>query len=281
MADLHVLDLRMDREGEVRRQGPRGGRPDDDRQRMRRGKALRGGLRDREGDPDGGRALILVLDLGLGPERGLAGDRPIDGLLGTVDQPLVDETGEATEDLGLVGRIHRAVFRSPVGEDPEALELATLFLDVGGGELGARLADAERVQGLLLGLQLLHDLVLDRQAVAVPTGDVGRAEAAHRLVAQDGILQQFVEGGADVHVPVGEGRTIVEHEGRLTGGAGLDRLVEAEALPMGDAYRLALGETGPHREIGHRKVEGILELFGHGRVWAGSRGASGPSGRRK
>jgi hypothetical protein len=105
--------------------------------------------------------------------------------------------------------------------------------------------------------------MLDRQAVAVPARDVRRAEPAHGLVAQDGVLQELVEGGADVDVAVGEGRTVVQDEGRLAGGAGLDLAVEALALPVGDPDGFALGQTGPHREIGDGKVEGILELFGH------------------
>jgi hypothetical protein len=105
--------------------------------------------------------------------------------------------------------------------------------------------------------------VLDRQAVAVPARDVRRAETAHGLVTEDGILEQLVERRADVDVAVGEGRAVVEDEGGLAGGAGLDLAVEAVALPVGDAGGLAFGQAGPHGEVGHRQVEGILELFGH------------------
>ena len=262
MADFDVLELRVHGDREVRGQRPRRGRPDDDGERVRGRELLGGGIGDREGDPDGVRALVLVLDLGLG-ERGLARDGPVHRLLGTIDEALLDEAGEAAEDLAFVGRIHRAVFRSPVGEDAEALELAALLLDVGGGEFGAGLADAEGVERLLLGLEFLHHLVLDRETVAVPARDVRRAETAHGLVAQDGVLEELVEGGADVHVAVGEGRAVVEDEGGLAGGPGLDLAVETVALPVGDPDGFAFGQTGPHREVGDGQVEGILELFGH------------------
>jgi len=117
----------------------------DDRERVRGRELLGGGVGDRERHPHGVRTLVLVLDLRLG-ERGLARDGPVDGLLRTVDEALLHETGEALEDLGFVGRIHRAILRRPVGEDAQALELSALLLDVTGGEFGAGLADAESVE---------------------------------------------------------------------------------------------------------------------------------------
>ena len=105
--------------------------------------------------------------------------------------------------------------------------------------------------------------MLDRETVAVPTRHVRRAETAHGLVTQDGVLEELVERGADVDVAVGEGRTVVEDEGGLAGGTGLDLAVETVALPMGDADGFAFGQAGPHREVGDGQVEGILELFGH------------------
>ena len=262
MADLDVFEIRMHGDREVGRERPRRGRPDDDGERMRGRELLGGGIGDREGHPDGVRALVLVFDLGFG-ERGLARDGPIHRFLGTIDEALLDEAGEATEDLAFVGGVHRAVFRSPVGEDAEALELAALLLDVGGGEFGAGLADAEGVERLLLGLELLHHLMLDRKTVAVPTRHVRRPEATHGLITEDGVLQELIEGGADVHIAVREGRSVVEDEGRLTGGPGLDLPVETVALPVGDPDRFAFGQAGPHREVGDGQVEGILELFGH------------------
>ena len=229
---------------------------------MRRCELLGGRIRHRERHPDGVRALVLVFDFGFS-EGGLARDGPIHRLLRTVDQALLDEASEAGKDLGFVRRIHRAVFGRPIGKDAQALELAPLFLDEGGGELRAGLADAKRVERLLLSLQFLHHLMLDRQTMAVPARDVRRPEPAHGLIPEDGVLEQLVEGGADVHVAVGERRSVMEHEGRLAGGAGLNLAIETVALPMGDADGFAFGQAGPHGEVGHRQVEGILELFGH------------------
>ena len=100
--------------------------------------------------------------------------------------------------------------------------------------------------------------MLDRQAVAVPPGDEGRAEAAHRLVAVDEIFEGFVERGADVDVAVGKGWAVVEDEGGAVGAFGLDRGIEAHFLPVGDATGLTLRETCAHGKVGSRKLESVF-----------------------
>ncbi len=56
------------------------------------------------------------------------------------------------------------------------------------------------------------DLVLDRQAVAVPARHVGRVEAGQRLRADDDVLEDLVDRVADVDVAVGVGRAVVQDE---------------------------------------------------------------------
>ena len=151
MTDLDVFEFRMHGDGEVSRQGPRRGGPDDNGKWVRGRELLGSGISDRERDPDGMRTLVFILDLGLSEGR-LARDGPVHRLLRTVDETLLDEASEALENLGFVRGIHRAVFGLPVGEDAEALELPALLLDVSGGELGAGLANAKGVKRLLLSL---------------------------------------------------------------------------------------------------------------------------------
>ena len=84
VANLDVFKFRMHGDGEVGGQRPRGGGPDDDGEWVRWGEALRGGVGDGEGDPDGVRTLGQVFDFGLGQSR-LAWDGPIDRLLRAID----------------------------------------------------------------------------------------------------------------------------------------------------------------------------------------------------
>ena len=84
--DGGVGEVRVQRDGEVRGQRPGGGRPDDHRHRFpgERRAELGQLVPDRELHVHGGRAFVLVLDLGLG-QRGLAGEAPVDGLLAADD----------------------------------------------------------------------------------------------------------------------------------------------------------------------------------------------------
>jgi hypothetical protein len=68
-------------------------------------------------------------------------------------------------------------------------------------------------------LPWLLDLVLDRQAVAVPARHVGRVEAGQRLGTDDDVLEDLVHRVADVDVAIGVRRAVVQHEARPPGGA--------------------------------------------------------------
>ena len=260
-----VLDLGMQRDCEVGGNRPGGGRPDDEIQRLvGRQTEFRGFLdRHEELHPDGDRGVVLVLDLGLG-EGGLEGDRPVNGLLAAVDEALFDERGERAQDVGFEGRGLRLVLVLPIREHADALELTRLLGDPAFGEfvaLGAELGGRER-QVLLL--DVLADLLLDRQAVAVPARDVRRAEAAHRLVAVDEVLERLVQRRADVDVAVGERRAVMEHEGGPAGAGSLDFAVKIELFPVGDAPRFAFHEIRPHGEIGLGQQQGIFQVLRHG-----------------
>ena len=62
--------------------------------------------------------------------------------------------------------------------------------------------------------------MLDRQAVAVPAGDVGAVEAPHRQRADDEVLEHLVEQVPHVDLAVGVGRAVVQDLARRAG-AGL------------------------------------------------------------
>ena len=62
----------------------------------------------------------------------------------------------------------------------------------------------------LFAAQSLVDFDFDRQAMAVPSGHVGRVESRHGLGLHDEILQAFIQRVAQVDRPVGVGRAIVQ-----------------------------------------------------------------------
>ena len=152
-------------------------------------------------------------------------------------------------------------------EDAEPLELLALDVDELLGVLPAFLADGRHGHGLFLLAEVLVDLDLDGQAVAVPAGDVGGVMPEHGAGLDDEVLEDLVEGRAQVDVAVGVGRAVVEDEGRTAVGGALleDALVEPVRLPLPDRLGLLLGQGGLHGESGLGQVERALHvgLVGH------------------
>ena len=263
-----VFVLGMEGDGHVGRERPGGRRPDEDE-----GPASGEGRElgpevgdDREADVDRGRGLVLVLDLGLG-QGGAAADAPVHGALAPVDLAVLEEFAQVVEDLGLVGRVHGQVGRLPGAQDAEALELVALDADELLGVSAALVADGRDGHVLLPVAELLVDVDLDRQPVAVPAGDVRGVVAEHGPRLDDEVLEDLVERRAHVEVAVGVGRPVVEDVGRAVRGGALleDLLVETVGLPLADGLGLLLGERGLHGEFGAGQVERALHvgLIGH------------------
>jgi len=247
----HVLEVRVDGDGEVGRDRPRRGGPDDDGERFVGRQVELGCLLRRHGElhPDGGGDVVLVLDLGF-REGGFEGDGPVNGLLAAVNEALFDEGREGAHDVGFEAGRLGFVLVGPVGLHAEAAELGALFRDPLLGKLVATFAQLGGRDRHLLLLERAGDLLLDGQAVAVPAGDVRRAETAHRFVAKRDVLESLVERGADVDVAVGERRAVVQDEGGCGGAFLLNGVVEPQFVPVGDSSRLTLNEIGPHGKIG-------------------------------
>ena len=165
---LHRLDLieaigdvRTVGDGAVGRDGPWGGGPDHHGGVVRRQAedvlaalvvrdavaVLVIGL-DRELDPDRGRRVVVILDLGVGQGRALD-RRPHHRLGAAIQLAGVLELVELGDDGGFGREVHGGVPARPVAGDAQALELLALGVDPAGGVVAAGPAE------LLLG-----DLVL-------------------------------------------------------------------------------------------------------------------------
>ena len=148
----------------------------------------------------------------------------------------------------------------PVAEHAEALELLALDLEellcVG----AAAAADVELRQLAHLAAQLLGHLMLDRHAVAVPARHVRCLEPGHRLRLDDDVLDDLVERGAEVDMPVGVRRPVVQHVLRLAGVGAQQLLVAGRSRPSAHDRRLALRQVRAHREIGLRQIERVLVI---------------------
>ena len=273
LADCGDLDQRVGDVGPIGERaiagdGPRRGRPD------HHGRAVEGAVlrpHDRESDVDGVRHVVVVLDLGLG-QGGLLDHRPKHRLGALVEAAVHQELADLAHDGGLGPVGHGRVVVVPVAVDAEALELLALHGDPVVGEraaLAAELADRHGVLVLLAGAVLLLDLPFDRQAMAVPARDVVAVLAQHLLGAAHQILEDLVEGVADMEVAVGVGWTVVQDEFRPPLALGAQPVVEAHLGPPLQQLRLLLGQAGAHGKVGLGQENAGFIVGCHGQLDCG------------
>ena len=209
------------------------------------------------------RAVRLVFHLRLG-QRGSAVDAPVDRFLAAVDEVLLDELPEGADDSRLVGVAHRQVRLLPGAEDAEATESVALNVDVLLGVLPAGAAQLHhwrrRRAVPLAPRQLAFDLQLDGQAVAVPPRDVRRVEPRHGARADDDVLQDLVERGADVDLAVRVRRSVVQDVAGCPGAVLTDLPVQIGRFPAGDHLRFSGRQARLHAEGGLRQVERIFQI---------------------
>ena len=224
-------------------------------------------LDDLERDVDLGRDHVLIFDLGLG-QRGLFDRGPHHRLGAAIELAALGELQQFADDRRLGVELHRQIRVGPVAHHPQPRELLALhrdpFLGIGAA-FGAELRDRHVVLVQLLGAIRLLDLPLDRQAVAVPAGHIGRVLAQQGLAADDDVLQHLVHGVAHVDVAVGVGRAVVQDPALAPLTLLAQPVVHAQLVPARQDRRLLGGEAGLHREGGLGQEDGaavIRRIFG-------------------
>ncbi len=209
---------------------------------------------------DGRAGFVLVFHFRFGQRRA-AVETPVDRLQALEHPAALDHLGQRPHFAGFVGEVHGQVGIVPVSEYAEADEFLLLHRHLFGGVGPAQFAHLVGGQALAVGD---FDLVFDGQTVAVPARHVGRVEASQGLGADDDVLEDLVEGMAQVQVAVGVGRAVVQDELGPAGRSLADFLIELALLPVGDPFGFALGEIAAHREGRVGQVQGLAG-FGHGR----------------
>ncbi len=71
----------------------------------------------------------------------------------------------------------------------------------------------------------------------------------------DDILQDLVEGGAEMYIPVRVGRAVVQHELRRPGAEPRQLSVKVDLLPMLKYLLLLHRQVAPHGKRGFREIE--------------------------
>ena len=206
--------------------------------------------------------VIMILNFRFSQRR-LFDRRPHHGLGASVKRAVHQKLLEFLGDdaFGVMG--HCQVRIGPVAGHAETLELVPLDVDPAFSEAAALLAKLDHVDRVLVASVLailLLDLPLDREAMAVPAGDIARVLAHHLLGADHHVLQDLVQRVADMQMPVRVGRAIVERELRATRLAAKP-VIDTDPLPSLQPARLAPRQSRPHREIRFGKVQCVLVVW--------------------
>ncbi len=182
--DRGVFDVRVNRHCEVGWKRPRSGGPDHDGCNcVLQVELCACVVAELELNVDRNAGVVAVFDFRF-CEGSCVRDRPVDRLLGAVNEFLLHKAGECFELSGFVFGVDGPVFVVPITEHTEALELTSLDLAELVGELGAGFTHFEWcVVGAASFLQLAGNFLLNWQTVTVPTRDVGSVVALHPLEA--------------------------------------------------------------------------------------------------
>src|ERR1017187_101401 len=257
-----VLVLRVVGDGHVRRDGPGCGGPDE-AVNVAAGEAgvdLRRIRSQLETDPNRRAGVVLVFHFGFG-QGGAVLHAPVHRLEAFVHIAAVHKIDEGSGDHRLVFGAHGEVGVVPLPQHAEALEILALEADVLFGILAAGAADLDRGHVRLLRPEVVIDLDFDGKAVAIPSRHVRRIEAGHGLRLHDEILEDLVEGGAQVNAPIGVGRPVVQDVGGPARARVADALVQLLLFPPLQHDGLGPRQVGLHGESRFRQIDSLLQIY--------------------
>ena len=263
--DQAVFQLGIDVQRLVGRDGPGGRRPDHGKCRfVQLGQAKGGGqllgLGRGEHHVQRLALLVLVFDFELSQRRSTV-KAPVHGLEATVDKTALHHLLQGAQFQRLVGVVHGLVRVIPVTQHTQALEVDHLLGNLLSGE-GAALG-LHFVARQIAAMQLF-DGVFDGQTVAVPARHVTCVKTFQLAALDDHVLQDLVDGVADVDLAVGIGRAVMQDEHGGTGAGSAQLLVDALVFPLLDPAWLTLGQIAAHgkRGVGHVQRAAINRCFG-------------------
>ena len=257
--DRHVRQIGIEANRQIGRNGPGRGGPDDKRKlfALQDLQLLGQGIVVGKLHKDGRRRMIGVLHFGL-CQRGHAGAAPVHRLLSLVEAATFGKARQLARDSRFIMGIQGKIGTIPLAQNAQTLKFGALDPQPFPGIGTAGLANVNGGTVLLFGPQFLVHHQFDGQSMTVPAWHVGREVPFHPLAFNDDILQDLVEGMADMDVAVGVGRAVVQHEGRLAGTRGGHFPVKIHFLPVLEHFLLPLREIGAHGKIGDGKIQSIF-----------------------
>ncbi len=208
-----IFKVRVQADSDVCRDGPGRRRPHQHEGFLSFGSLRRQAviLDKRHLDVNGRRLLIGVLDFCLGQSR-FAVRAPVYGLLALVDIAFMRHFAKDTDLFRFEGRAHRDVRVVPGTQHAEAFEPFPLDIDPLERVFLAHLAQFQRRQFVAVHAGRLQAGMLDRHTVRIPARYIGGIVAPGEFIFQDDILQDLVQSMAQMDLPVGIRRSVMQDE---------------------------------------------------------------------
>ncbi len=263
-----VLFIRYGR-GHIGRQRPGSGGPDnygDPAPRGRGAEKRRRRIQERKLDKDRRGGLVLIFNFGVGQGR-LAGDAPVNCLFIPMDIPFLEQFPESFYHGAFVIVGHGDVGAAPVAQYAQPLEFLALDVHEFAGEFPGLLPESGHVVDMPFPhLQLFQERLFDREPVAVPARHIRRVMPREAAGFHHHVLQDLIEGVADMDMAVGVRRPVVQDIG--LGGLALFQhlLVKAYLAPEFQQARLFFSQVRFHRKSRFRQEDrfGVIHVFsGH------------------
>ena len=158
--------------------------------------------------------MIVIFNLRF-RQRGFLNRAPHHRAQPAIERPIHQKLADLPRNRGFRGEIHRRVPIRPIPRDTKADEFFALHLKPMfgiGAAFGAEIQNGHRILVAALVAVFFFNLPFNRQAVAIPAGDVIRVKPRHLRGTIDHILQNFIERMADMQIAIGIGRAVMQHE---------------------------------------------------------------------
>ena len=176
MGQHHILQRGRQRDAAVRRERPGRGSPDCEFNGLAAlaTENIRGRIAINEGERhiNRGGLLVAVFDLSLSQRR-TAVQTPMHGLETAVQVPTIDDFRKRADNVRLKGKVHRQIRVGPIAQYTHSHKIGFLRLYLLARVITAvlpKLSGGDFMTGLT---DLLFDIELDGQPMAVPAGHVG------------------------------------------------------------------------------------------------------------
>ena len=218
-------------------------------------------------DENGLARNILILDLGLS-QSSLIMRAPVNRLLTLVDVALLCHFAKDLDLSRLVIVSQGQIRTIPVTDNAQTLELLALRVDMIMCKLFALGAELSNGNLAAVHAVCLDCLTLDRQTVRIPARNIRRLITHHITRTQNKILEDLIKRVTHMQVSVCIRRAVMQNEKRLALVLLHQFMVEVVLLPVFQKTRLALWQTGTHREFGFGQIDRIVVILLHCAVFS-------------